>query len=68
MSKKNYRALAEAIRRATPLNVSGDGLTVAWIVRSITDALEADSGYDVNGNRRFQRDTFLDACGFGGVS
>jgi hypothetical protein len=66
--RNNWKWGGAATTRPRTGGVSGDGLTVAWIVRSITDALEADSGYDVNGSRRFQRDTFLDACGFGGVS
>lgn len=54
MSRKDYRAIADAIR-----SVGGDYFLRLQIADRIADVMSAD-------NPRFRRDTFLEACGLDG--
>ena len=63
MTRKDYRLLAAALRD-TRDTLPADNLG-PWrlTVVAIADALSADSGYDLNGNRRFDRERFYAAAG-----
>lgn len=60
MTRKDYNALAEAIRVTLRDHVDP---TVADVAESIADTLYDAGGLNLNGNRRFDRDRFLKAAG-----
>jgi hypothetical protein len=60
MTRRDYRLIAAAIRSSI------DGQfepKIDDVVDAIADALEDAGGLDANGNRRFDRDRFLEAAG-----
>lgn len=69
MRAKDYRLIAKALADEEPIAVIRDDIFHAryavWtsMVLTFADALADDSGYDLNGNRRFDRDRFLASAG-----
>jgi hypothetical protein len=71
VTRKDYVRLAAALQSAQPYSDNSGVLRhkcEAWklTVLAVADALADDSGYDLNGNRRFDRERFLKAAGFEG--
>jgi hypothetical protein len=66
MTRKDYRVLADTIRaeRIEWLQTGGVGVkALDSLAKSIASTFYANSGFDGNGNRKFDRDRFLVACG-----
>ena len=69
MTRKDYVAIAKALADQEPGRRDSDGAQTSaydqWStdVLAIASALADLSGYDLNGNRRFDRDRFLAAVG-----
>jgi hypothetical protein len=66
MTRKDYRAIAAAIREAGQIHKAygfNEQMTTGIVAEFIASTLEANSGLDINGNRKFDRDTFLKAAG-----
>ncbi len=64
MTRKDYITLADALGHAAPdLLPTPDAMawSTQWTIdcNAIAVALGVDSGYDLNGNRRFDRERFL---------
>lgn len=76
MSRKHYKIIAEAFRTSSPMHAAygkTDAEQTAYAiarmqwagtVAHVARSLSADAGYDLNGNRKFKMDTFLEAAGF----
>ena len=75
MTRKDFRLIAEVLRSERPDAADVDaferspwetGTYDEWCttVLSMAAMLDADSGYDLNGNRRFDRARFYAACGY----
>ncbi len=69
MTRKDYNAIARALADTKPVTfMESDAYLAAvatWVrdVRAVAKALSDLSGFTPNGNRRFDRDRFLAACG-----
>ena len=59
MTRKDYNAIAAAIREVVETQVPSYSTVV--MVEKLADCLEVNGGFDVNGNRRFKRERFLQA-------
>ena len=75
MTRKHYTAIAKALADQYPVfdtlhDRELDGRVAQWRsdVLAITATLADLSGYDTNGNRRFDRDRFLAAVGYPGAA
>jgi hypothetical protein len=75
MTRKDFRLIAEVLRQERPDAADVDpfardkwasGTYDEWstVVIRMARALRDDSGYDLNGNRRFDIDRFYAAAGF----
>lgn len=74
MTRKDYELIAENIREAytyydkaniVPAEVRAHKRSVVMVARLLAKALSDQSGYDNNGNRRFDFERFYLACGIG---
>lgn len=64
MTRKDYIRLAAALSRArTTYERPNWNNAIDAAAREIADELNEDSGFDRNGNRRFDRERFLKAAG-----
>ncbi len=63
MTRKHYEALARALRDERPDEPGSCYDHWATTVLAIAKTLRDLSGYDLNGNRRFDWDRFCDAAG-----
>lgn len=69
MTRKDYRLIADVLRVAYPTGDPNDRdvylVTRYWrlIVDLMAHELRRTSPYDLNGNRRFDRIRFYQACG-----
>lgn len=69
MTRKDYEKIAAILRETRPEQYPGEPLTNGttaaaewiWIVGRFAVMLADDSGYDLNGNRRFDRERFWQA-------
>jgi hypothetical protein len=75
MTRKDFRLIADVLRQERPDAADKDAFSrTPWeagtydewstIVIRTARTLRNDSGYDLNGNRRFRSDLFYAACGF----
>lgn len=69
MTRKDYILIAAALKSARVSNSIGDPNKALYnngidnAVAMLARALKDGSGFDLNGNRRFDTDRFLAACG-----
>ena len=65
-SRKDYVAVARAIREeldGTDPRDLRDRATIRVVAYAVAEAFASTSGYTPNGNRSFDSDRFLKACG-----
>lgn len=66
-TRKDLYRIADALAETRPLDDVRveSGLDQQWLndIAAVADALNVTSGLNTNGNRRFDRDRFYEACG-----
>jgi len=65
MTRKDYELIAHEIRTSVDQHAEDDDImgVIAGLAHRLAGRLSDEGGLDINGNRRFKRDKFLDACG-----
>lgn len=63
-TRKDLARIADAFAQTKPESWNGYG-TDQWHadIAAVADALEVTTGFNTNGNRKFDRDRFYAACG-----
>jgi hypothetical protein len=69
MSKKDYVAIAAALREAVDAAGSdGERAGLEFAAGRIAEVCRVAGGFTTNGNRSFDRERFMVACGFPAAS